>query len=48
MGKLTKEEKESVLKFLKTNLGNNPLVKEITIKKIKQIGNGKPTLRTIS
>ncbi len=32
MGKLTNEEKELVLKFLKTNLGNNPLVKEITIK----------------
>jgi len=33
MGKLTNEEKELVLKFLKTNFGNNPLVKEITIKK---------------
>jgi hypothetical protein len=32
MGRLTNEEKESVLKFLKTNLENNPLVKEITIK----------------
>jgi len=33
MGKMTNKEKELVLKFLKSNLGNNPLVKEITIKK---------------
>jgi len=32
MGKLTNEEKEFVLKFIKTNLGSNPLVKEIIIK----------------
>jgi len=32
MGKLTNEEKELILQFLKTNLRNNPLVKEITKK----------------
>ena len=34
MGKLTNEEKELILQFLKTNLGNNPLVKEITKKNL--------------
>jgi hypothetical protein len=36
MGKLTSKEKESILKFLKTNLENNPLVKDITIKESRK------------
>jgi len=29
MGKLTNQDKEKILKFLKTNLKTNPLLKEI-------------------
>jgi len=36
MGRLTNKEKEKILKFLKTNLNTNPLVKEITEKESNQ------------
>ena len=34
MGRLNKEEKELVLKFLKKDLKKNPLIKELYIKEL--------------